>query len=81
MISAAALAAGLLLAVPGDTGLSYAWVCGYLDGAPTIFGVLGLSAEAEERGQDLDPGSIADTVAERCPRHSELVETGLRLVG
>ena len=58
----------------------YSWVCGYLDAAPTLFGVMGLPGEAEDRGLVLDPAAVAATVAADCPRHTALLEGSLGLV-
>jgi hypothetical protein len=63
--------------VPPDP---YAWVCGYLDAAPTVFGVMGLPGEAQDRGLVLDPAAVTATVATDCPDHSPLLDTSLGLV-
>ena len=75
----AAVALLLLLGspVPPDP---YGWVCGYLDSAPTLFGVMGLPGEAEDRGLVIDPGTVTAAVAEDCPRHSALLDSSLGLV-
>lgn len=75
------LTAGMMLAVP-DPQHRYDWVCGWLDTAPTLFGVIGLLPELQERG--LDPASSArpihDVVDHDCPQHADLVDTALPLV-
>lgn len=65
--------------VPDPPG-PYSWVCGHLDAAPTLFGVMGLPAEAEERGVPVDAGAITAAVAGGCPRHTELLDSSLPLV-
>lgn len=71
---------GFAPAIVPDPPGPYAWVCGYLDAAPTLFGVMGLPAEAEDRGLVVDPTAITDTVALDCPRHTELLDSSLPLV-
>lgn len=68
----ALLAAALIAGVPPAPD-PYRWVCGYLDAAPTVFGVMGLPAEAERRGLDPDPAAIIAAVDANCPGHAELI--------
>lgn len=76
------LAAVILATGVPDPQHRYDWVCGWLDTAPTLFGVLGLLPELQERG--LDPASSAkpihDVVDHDCPQHADLVDAALPLV-
>lgn len=60
----------LIVPVPPEP---YAWVCDYLDSAPTLFGVLGLPAEAERNGVVVDTDAITEVVVADCPEHTELL--------
>lgn len=73
------LALILVLGTPQPAN-PYGWVCGYLDSAPTLFGVMGLPGEAENRGLVLDPAAVTATVAADCPRHADLLDSSLGLV-
>ena len=75
-----ALLAVTLLGVPTPPG-PYSWVCGYLDSAPTLFGVLGLPAEAERNGVVVDTDAITEVVAADCPEHTELLGSLTLVVG
>jgi hypothetical protein len=78
-LSLAALVATAPAVVPDPPG-PYAWVCSYLDAAPTLFGVMGLPGEAADRGLVLDPDAVTATVAADCPEHAELLDSSLGLV-
>jgi hypothetical protein len=78
-VNAVVVALSLLLGIPVPPD-PYGWVCGYLDSAPTLFGVMGLPGEAEDRGLVLDPTAVTAAVAEDCPRHSALLDSSLGLV-
>ena len=75
----AALLAAAPAVVPNPPG-PYSWVCSYLDAAPTLFGVMGLPGEAQNRGVAADPARIAAEVDANCPRYSGLVDSSLGLV-
>ena len=79
-IPLSALLAVMPLSVPVPPG-PYAWVCGYLDSAPTFFVVMGLPAEAERNGVVLDTAAITEVVAADCPEHSELLDSLTLVVG
>lgn len=70
------------VAVP-DPPDPYGWVCDYLDTAPTVFGVMGLPGELEERG--LDPADarneIITVVRNDCPQHVPLLNSLSLVVG
>lgn len=70
----AALLGSAPAAVP-DPPNPYAWVCDYLDTAPTVFGVMGLLGEVMDR--DLDPArasdEIVDEVHDNCPQHDPMM--------
>jgi hypothetical protein len=69
-----------LLGTP-DPPRPYGWVCGYLDKAPTLFGVMGLLGEVTDRG--LEPHeaeeNIATEIRKNCSRHVALI-SDLRVV-
>lgn len=79
-ILALAIALGAHPATVPEPPGPYGWVCGYLDAAPTLFGVMGLPGEADDRGLVLDPAAVTVTVAADCPRHSDLLASSLPLV-
>lgn len=63
-------------AVIPDPPKPYDWVCGYLDSAPTFFGVMGLLGEVMDRGMDPARASddIIDEVTDHCPQHEPLLD-------
>lgn len=71
---------GVTPATIPDPPAPYAWVCDYLDAAPTVFGVWGIPGEAQDRGLTPDPVAITATVDQDCPQYSALVDSGLGLV-
>jgi hypothetical protein len=76
----ATLVAALLLVVP-DPADPNAWICGSLDAAPNLFGLMGVAAEVLER--EGDPAAakrvIINAVYSGCPDHAPLL-TNLTLV-
>lgn len=71
---ATVIAAVLIAGVPPAPD-PYGWVCGYLDAAPTLFGVMGIPAEAERRGQEPQAADIAAAVDGGCPEHTALLDS------
>lgn len=68
---------GLIPITVPDPPPPYGWVCDYLDTAPTVFGVMGLPGELEERGLDLADArtEITAVVRNDCPQHIPLLNS------
>lgn len=64
-----------------DPPRPYGWVCGYLDKAPTLFGVMGILGEVTDRGLRPDQAGeeIVAEIRQNCPRHTALI-SDLRVV-